>query len=317
MLDPTVWPELPLSSWRDTCATLHMWTQVVGKIRLATTPLVNHWWNVPLYPTARGLTTSVLFHGPTAFEMQLDLLDHRLDVTTSEGPYGSLPLVAQPVSRFHAQVVRMLHDLAIDVPIWTTPVEVPDPIPFERDDVHASYEPAWVERWFRALLATARVLGEFRGRFLGKASPVHFFWGSFDLAATLFSGRRAPERPGADRITREAYSHEVISFGFWPGGGGVDDAAFYAYASPEPRGFAEARIRPHAAYYHPQLREFVLPYDAMRRDVDPSARLLEFCETVYEAGAELGGWDRAALERVPPEGARGWHADALAPPPVH
>jgi hypothetical protein len=317
MPDATAWPELPLSRWQDTYATFHMWTQVIGKIRLAATPLVNHWWNVPLHPTARGLTTGLMFRGPVAFEMHLDLLDHRLDVTTSEGPFGSLPLVAQPVSRFHAAVVKMLRDLAIDVPIWTTPVEVPDPIPFERDEVHASYDPAWVERWFRAILATTKVLGEFRARFLGKASPVHFFWGSFDLAFTLFSGRRAPERPGADRVTREAYSHEVISFGFWPGGNGVDDAAFYAYAAPEPPGFAEARLRPDAASWHPRLREFLLPYEVVRRDADPAARLLEFVESAYEAGAELAGWDRASLEREHAPRERAWAPDPLAPPPMH
>jgi hypothetical protein len=298
MVERTAWPELPLARWRDTCATLHMWTQVVGKIRLASTPFVNHWWNVPLYLTPRGLTTSLLHRGATAFEIHLDLLDHRLEVTTSDGMFGAMPLVAEPVSRFHAQLMAVLRDLGLEVSIWTTPVEVADPIPFERDDVHAAYDPGWVERFFRVLLAVERVLGAFRSRFVGKASPVHFFWGSFDLAVTLFSGRPAPPRPGADRITREAYSHEVISFGFWPGGGAVDDASFYAYAAPEPPGFADARVLPAAARYHPELREFVLPYVAVRADPDPAGRLLEFCESAYAAGAELGGWDRAALERV-------------------
>jgi hypothetical protein len=307
MVERTAWPELPLAGWRDTCATLHMWTQVVGKIRLASTPLVNHWWNVPLYLTPRGLTTSLLHHGDIAFEIQLDLLDHRLEVTTSDGVFGAMPLVAQPVSRFHAQLRAVLRDLGLDVPIWTTPVEVADPIPFERDDVHAAYDPGWVERFFRVLLAVEAVLGVFRSRFVGKASPVHFFWGSFDLAVTLFSGRRAPPRPGADRITREAYSHEVMSFGFWPGGGAVDDASFYAYAAPEPPGFADARVIPAAARYHPELREFVLPYAAVRADPSPAERLIEFCESAYAAGAELGEWDRPALERTA-EGAG-------APPP--
>jgi hypothetical protein len=297
MVERTAWPELPLAGWRDTCATLHLWTQVVGKIRLASTPLVNHWWNVPLYLTPRGLTTSLLHHGDIAFEIQLDLLDHRLEVTTSDGVFGAMPLVAQPVSRFHAQLRALLRDLGLEVPIWTTPVEVADPIPFERDDVHAAYDPGWVERFFRVLLAVEAVLGVFRSRFVGKASPVHFFWGSFDLAVTLFSGRRAPARPGADRITREAYSHEGMSFGFWPGGGAVD-ASFYAYAAPEPSGFADARVIPAAARYHPELREFVLPYAAVRADPSPAERLIEFCESAYAAGAELGEWDRAALERT-------------------
>ncbi|HSD21065.1 MAG TPA: DUF5996 family protein [Anaeromyxobacter sp.] len=301
MRDHIAWPELPRARWEDTRATLHMWTQVVGKVRLASTPLVNHWWNVPLYPTSRGLTTSLMFHGPTGFEISLDFLDHQLEVTTSDGTFGAMPLVAQPVSRFHARLMGMLRDLAIDVPINTMPQEIPEPIPFEKDDVHASYDPEWAQRFWRVLLATSRVFGAFRARFIGKASPVHFFWGSFDLAVTLFSGRRAPERAGADRITREAYSHEVTSFGFWPGGGGVDDAAFYAYAAPEPPGFADAPVRPPEARYHRELREFVLPYAAVCADAEPEKRLLEFLETTYEAGAELGGWDRPALER----GARG------------
>ena len=296
------WPELPLARWKDTCATLHMWTQVVGKVRLASTPLVNHWWNVPLYPTARGLTTSLMFHGGTGFEIAFDLLDHQLEVTTSDGTFGAMPLVPQSVARFHARLMGMLRDLAIDVPIWTTPVEVPDPIPFEKDDVHASYDPEWAQRFWRVLLATSRVLGEFRARFIGKASPVHFFWGSFDLAVTLFSGRRAPEREGADRITREAYSHEVMSFGFWPGGAGVDDAAFYAYAAPEPAGFSAAAMPPDT-HYHRDLRLFVLPYAAVRADADPERRLLEFLDATYEAGTALGAWDRAALEREDPAAA--------------
>ncbi len=319
MRDRIAWPELPLSRWSDTRATLHMWTQVVGKVRLASTPLVNHWWNVPLYPTARGLTTSLMFHGATGFEISLDLLDHQLEVATSDGTFGAMPLVAQPVSRFHARLMGMLRDLAIDVPIRTMPVEVPDPVPFDKDDIHASYDPEWAQRFWRVLLATTRVLCDFRARFLGKASPVHFFWGSFDLAVTLFSGRRAPERPGADWITREAYSHEVMSFGFWPGGGGFEDAAFYAYAAPEPPGFASAPVRPREARYDQGLHEFLLPYAAVCADADPDARLREFLETTYEAGAELGGWDRAALERgAPSEAAAPAYGETSgAPPPVH
>ena len=314
----TVWPELRWAAWRDTAETLHMYTQVVGKIRLASTPIVNHWWNVPLYPTARGLTTSLMFHGATAFEIELDLLAHRLEVATSDGTLGAMPLVREPVSRFYARLMHLLRDLQLDVSIWTTPVEVPDPIPFEKDEVHASYDPGYVERFWRALVATSRVLGEFRSRFIGKASPVHFFWGSFDLALTLFSGRRAPPRPDADRITREAYSHEVLSFGFWPGGSGIDDAAFYAYAAPEPGGFPDAPIRPAAAHYHPGLHEFVLPYAAVQGDADPDRRLLEFFESAYEAGIELGAWDRAALEREgAEEGARPWTPEPDRPVPLH
>jgi hypothetical protein len=307
MRDHIAWPELPLARWRGTCATLHMWTQVIGKVRLASTPLVNHWWNVPLYPTARGLTTSLMFQGPTGFEISLDFLDHQLEVTTSDGTFGAMPLVPQSVSRFHAKLMGMLRDLAIDVPINTTPQEIPEPIPFEKDDVHASYDPEWAQRFWRVVLATSRVLCAFRARFIGKASPVHFFWGSFDLAVTLFSGRRAPERAGADRITREAYSHEVISFGFWPGGAAatgafVGEPVFYAYAAPEPDGFRDASVRPAAARWDAVLSEFVLPYAAVRASRDPAAEVQAFCESVYEAGATLGRWDRDALERRPEPG---------------
>jgi hypothetical protein len=264
---------------------------------------VNHWWNVPLYPTAHGLTTSLMFHGPTGFEISFDFLDHQLEVTTSDGTFGAMPLVPQSVSRFHARLMGMLRDLAIDVPINTMPQEIPEPIPFEKDDLHASYDPEWAQRFWRVLLATTRVLCAFRARFIGKASPVHFFWGSFDLAVTFFSGRRAPDRVGADRITREAYSHEVMSFGFWPGGAGFDDAAFYAYAAPEPPGFPSAPVRPPEASYHPALKEFVLPYAAVCAEAEPEKRLLEFLETTYDAGVELGGWDRPALERGAPAAA--------------
>jgi hypothetical protein len=298
MSDRKAWPELPLASWADTRATLHMWTQIVGKVRLALTPLVNHWWNVPLYPTARGLTTSAMFHGDVAVEIRLDLLEHVLEVITSEGVSGRVPLVAQSVAQFHARLMGLLRDLAVPVKIWTTPQEVPDPIPFERDEVHHSYDPAAAERFLRALLAATSVLGDFRTRFIGKASPVHFFWGGFDLAVTLFSGRRAPPRPEADRITREGYSHEVASFGFWPGSSGVD-SSFYAYAAPEPPGFNALRLAPEGVRYDPGLRIFVLPYELVRQDPDPDARVLEFCDSVYEAAANLGGWDRGALERLP------------------
>jgi hypothetical protein len=317
MVERTVWPELHWASWRETAETLHRFTQVVGKIRLASTPPVNHWWNAPLYPTARGLTTSLMFHGPTAFEIELDLLAHRLEIATTDGTLGAMPLVREPVSRFYGRLMHLLRDLQLDVSIWTTPVEVPDRTPFEKDDVHASYDPGYVERFWRALVATSRVLGQLRTRFIGKASPIHFFWGSFDLALTLFSGRRAPPRPGADLITREAYSHEVLSFGFWPGGAGVDDAAFYAYAAPEPPGFAETTMRPAEAYYHSDLHLFALPYKAVQSDADPDRRLLEFYERAYEAGVELGAWDRAALERGAGEAPRAWAPEPERPTPFH
>lgn len=304
MRDHIAWPELPRARWEDTRATLHMWTQIVGKVRLASTPLVNHWWNVPLYPTSRGLTTSLMFHGPTGFEISLDFLDHQLEVTTSDGTFGAMPLVAQPVSRFHARLMGMLRDLAIDVPINTTPQEIPEPIPFEKDEVHASYDPEWAQRFWRVLLATSRVLGAFRARFIGKASPVHYFWGSFDLAVTRFSGRAAPRHPGGapncpDYVMVEAYSRECSSAGFWPGGGPVDEAAFYAYAYPEPEGYAAWPVAPAAAYYHPQAREFILAYEAVRSAPDPDGTLLQFLQSTYEAAASTGQWNRSALERSP------------------
>jgi hypothetical protein len=318
MVERTVWPELHWASWRETAETLQRFMQVVGKIRLASTPPVNHWWNAPLYPTARGLTTSLMFHGPTAFEIELDLLAHRLEITTSDGTLGAMPLVREPVSRFYGRLMHLLRDLQLDVSIWTTPVEVQDRTPFEKDEVHASYDPGYVERFWRTLVATSRVLGQFRTRFIGKASPIHFFWGGFDLALTLFSGRRAPPRPGADLITREAYSHEVLSFGFWPGGAGVDDAAFYAYAVPEPPGFADTTLRPAEAYYHSDLHLFALPYEAVQSDADPDRRLLEFYESAYEAGVELGGWDRAALERGAGEARPpAWTPEPQRPTPFH
>ncbi|HTN52315.1 MAG TPA: DUF5996 family protein [Anaeromyxobacter sp.] len=308
-----IWPALPAAEWADTRATLHLWTQVVGKVRLALSPLMNHWWNVPLYLTARGLTTSAMFHGALGLEIRLDLLDHQLEVSTSDGTYGRLPLAPQTVAAFHARLMSLLGDLGAPVRIWTTPCELPDPIPFERDLVHEDYDREAVERFFRALLAADRVLGRFRAGFIGKASPVHFFWGSFDLAATLFSGRRAPERPGTDRITREAYSHEVFSAGFWPGDA-REDACFYAYAAPEPEGFAGARVP--AGAYHQGLKEFVLPYEEVRTADDPEERLLAFLGAAYRAAADLGGWDRAALERAPPAARPEGEPTAPPPPPT-
>ena len=294
---PECWPALPLDSWKDTYATLHMWTQIVGKVRLALTPLVNHWWNVPLYVTARGLTTSRIPYGDRAFELWFDFIQHQLVLETNEGLVKTLPLAPRSVSEFYKEFKEMLRSAGIEVKIWRMPVEIPNPIPFDQDTVHASYDRASVEKFWRILLSVDAVLNQFRARFIGKSSPVHFFWGSFDLAVTRFSGRRAPERPGADAMTREAYSHEVSSVGFWPGGGDVQGAAFYSYAAPEPQGFKDARIRPDAALYNQQLGEFLLMYDDVRTAKSPVATLLEFCQTTYEATATLGNWDRVALER--------------------
>jgi hypothetical protein len=291
------WPELPLAKWVDTYATLHMWTQVIGKIRLALAPPLNHWWHVTLLTTARGLTTSPMPYGPRTLEIMFDFIDHRLLLETSDGRRRSLALEPKTVADFYREVMQSLNDLGMPVKIWPMPVEVPTPIRFEQDDQHRSYDAVWVERWWRALLQTDAVLKKFRGRFLGKGSPVHFFWGSFDLAVTRFSGRRAPERPEADRITREAYSHEVTSAGFWPGSGAVADAAFYAYAAPEPPGFKTARITPDAAFYSPDFNIFILKYDDVRAAASPEDMLMEFLESTYGAGATLANWNRGELER--------------------
>jgi Family of unknown function (DUF5996) len=294
---PASWPALPLKSWQETCSTLHMWTQIVGKVRLALTPLVNHWWNVPLYVTARGLTTSAMPYAGRAIELWFDFLDHKLVLETSDGSTITFPLKPMTVADFYQEFMQMLRSAKIEVKIWRMPAEIADPIRFDQDRVHASYDPEYVQRFWRILLTAHDVLTEFRSRFIGKCSPVHFFWGSFDLAVSRFSGRRAPERSGADVITREAYSHEVSSVGFWPGSGNIQDAAFYSYTSPEPAGFREKRAAPEPAYFDKQLGEFLLMYDAVRSSVSPSKALLEFCQSTYEAGANLGKWDRKALER--------------------
>lgn len=294
---PECWPALPTDSWKDTYATLHMWTQMVGKVRLRLTPLVNHWWNVPLYVTARGLTTSRIPYGERAFELSFDFIGHELALETTDGIRKTLALAPRSVADFYAELMAMLRSAGIDVKIWRMPVEIPNPIPFDQDRAHQSYDPAAVEKFWRILLSVDAVLSEFRSKFIGKSSPVHFFWGSFDLAVTRFSGRRAPERAGADAITREAYSHEVSSVGFWPGSGDVTDAAFYSYMAPEPTGFKEARVGPSSAHYAPQLGEFLLMYGDVRKAASPSAALLEFCQSTYEAGAIAGKWDRGALER--------------------
>lgn len=295
------WPRLPLQEWQPTCDTLHLWTQVVGKIRLRQTPMVNHWWNVTLYVTARGLTTSPMPYQQRTFEILFDFLDHQMQVQTSQGATRSLPLAPRSVADFYGEVMEMLRSLDLPVHIWTMPQEVENPIPFEQDHEHASYEPEHAQRFWQILVQSDRVLQAFRSRFVGKCSPVHFFWGGFDMALTRFSGRRAPEHASvphlADFVAREAYSHEESSCGFWPGGGAVDGPAFYAYVYPEPDGFADHPVQPEAAYYHRDLREFVLPYESVRLAKDPDAALLAFCQSTYEAAANLGKWDRKALER--------------------
>jgi Family of unknown function (DUF5996) len=296
---PECWPSLPLESWEDTRATLHMWTQIVGKVRLALTPLVNHWWNVPLYVSARGLTTSSMSYENVVFELEFDFVDHQLVLKSSDGSVKKLPLAPRSVADFYKECMSMLRAEDINVSIWKMPVEIANPVPFDQDHVHASYDPEAVRKFWRILASSNTVFQDFRSRFIGKSSPVHFFWGSFDLAVSRFSGRRAPERPNTDRITREAYSHEVSSVGFWPGSGDVKEAAFYSYASPEPEGFKEYRAGPDAASYRKELGEFLLPYQAVRRLSSPSAALLDFCQTTYEGAATLAKWDRAALEKAP------------------
>jgi hypothetical protein len=294
---PECWPALPLDAWKDTRATLHMWTQIVGKVRLALTPLINHWWNVALYVTSRGLTTSRIPYGEEAFELRFDFIKHQLLLERSDGLVKFLVLRPRSVADFYGEFQEMLRAAAIEAKIWKMPVEVANPVPFDRDHQHASYDPEYVGRFWRVLLSVDSVFNQFRSEFIGKSSPVHFFWGSFDLAVSRFSGRPAPPRPGADAITREAYSHEVSSVGFWPGGGNIDGAAFYSYTSPEPGGFREEPVAPRAAYYEPRLGEFLLMYDAIRNAASPVSDLLQFCGSTYVAGAGLGHWDRKALER--------------------
>jgi hypothetical protein len=298
MSESQLWPALPLKKWSDTCATLHMWTQIVGKIRLAMSPRLNHWWEVPLYLSARGLTTSPIPYSAGILEIEFDLIDHELVIETSSGDVKSLRLAPRSVADFYGSLMETLGSIGIHPKIWTMPCEVPNPIRFEQDEVHASYDPEYANRFFRVLASADTVFKEFRAGFVGKASPVHFFWGSFDLAVTRFSGRRAPERQGADPITREAYSHEVISAGFWPGGGAIADAAFYAYAAPEPPGFSKAVVRPQAAFYSSELSEFLLMYDEIRKAALPNSALLDFLHSTYEAGATLGKWDRQGLEKA-------------------
>jgi len=309
-MDRSLWPALPLEEWQDTYATLHMWTQIVGKIRLALTPLINHWWNVPLYVTPRGLTTSGMQYEDRNFEINFDFIDHQLIIKCDDGSTKVIALAPRSVAAFYREVMQTLHRMGIDVKIWPVPVEVQDPIPFEQDHQNASYDAEYANRFWRILLRTENVFERFRSSFVGKCSPVHFFWGSFDLAVTRFSGRRAPEREGADVITLEAYSHEVISHGFWPGtrttgskkpsesDGLIHAPAFYSYTAPEPPGLGAASISPKQAFYSQQIKEFVLLYDDVRNAEAPEATVTDFLRTTYNAGADLAKWDRPALERA-------------------
>lgn len=290
-------PELPLAEWQDTLTTLHMWSQIVGKIVHEQTPLVNHFWNSTLYVTARGLRTSIIPHGERSFEMEFDFIAHELLVKTDDGERKTIKLYPRSVADFYGEVMETLRELNLHVKIWTMPVEVENPIRFTEDDQHASYDAEYANRCWRILVWSDKVFKEFRSRFIGKCSPVHFFWGSFDLAVTRFNGEPALEREGADFITREGYSHKLISHGFWCGGGAVKEPAFYAYAAPEPEGFSEAKILPAEGYYHPELKEFILPYDAVRQSDTPEKTLLGFMQSTYEAGAKLNHWNRAELER--------------------
>jgi hypothetical protein len=299
------WPPLPFAEWKETAVALHMWTQIIGKIRLTQTPWINHSWHVTLYVTSRGLTTSPIPHGLHTFEIRFDLIDHELRILKSDGATRTLKLQSQSVAKFYETVMRALSDLKLPVRINTMPNEVPDPIAFDRDQEHRTYNAEYATRFWRILVQSARVFQQFRSRFCGKCSPVHFFWGSFDLAVTRFSGRPAPPHPGGiphlpDEITREAYSQEVSSLGFWPGNESAPVPIFYSYAYPEPAGFAEAKVRPAAASYQPKLREFILPYDAVRSAESPDELLLDFAQSAYDAASTLASWDRAALEEVKP-----------------
>ena len=295
------WPELPTAAWRETYATLQLWTQIAGKIRLVRTPWLNHSWHVALYVTARGLTTSPIPDNIRTFQIDFDFIDHALRISTSDGATREFALAGQSVASFYAAVMAALADLGIHIEIDEIPNELPEPIRFSQDTQHASYDPDAVRRFFQILVNADRVFKQFRTGFLGKASPVHFFWGSFDLAVTRFSGRRAPRHPGgvphlSDDVACEAYSHEVSSAGFWPGSGAIDYPAFYSYAYPEPPGFRTTPVRPDAAFFSEALGEFILPYDAVRTAAAPDQALLEFLQSTYEAAANAAKWDRDSLE---------------------
>ena len=292
------WPALPYDEWKHTYATLHMWTQVVGKVALAQAPPINHSWGSALQVTARGLSTRTLPHGMRSFTIEFDFIDHRMTIQPSDGAARTLALAPRSVADFYRDVLGTLKDMGLPVKIWPMPVEIPSPIRFDQDTVHHSYDPEHANRAWRILVQCVRVLNLARCPFVGKCSPVHFFWGSFDLAVTRFSGRRAPPREGP-AFARDAYSHEVISHGFWPGSETFLEPAFYAYAAPEPSGLKEAPVKPAAAYYHRELGEFVLPYAAVRSSPDPDGAIRAFVDSTYEQAANLAGWDRAALERPP------------------
>ena len=298
------WPDLPYDAWRDTRDTLHLWTQVVGKIRLALTPWLNHSWHVPFYLTARGLTTSPMYYGHRSLEIAFDFNEHALEFTTSNGSRRRMTLGPRTVAEFYDSVMALLTEIGITIKITDLPSEIPGAIAFSRDRTHAAYDAEYVKRFWGVLIQADRVFKQFRTSFIGKSSPVHFFWGSFDLAVTRFSGRRAPPHPGgvpglADAVVREAYSHEVSSAGFWPGGGAIDYAAFYSYAYPEPDGFRATAVEPAAAAFNAALGEFLLSYDAVRTAPDPEAALLAFLHGTYAAAADAATWDRAALECAP------------------
>jgi hypothetical protein len=295
------WPELPLAAWRDTCATLHLWTQIAGKVRLTLTPWLNHSWHVALYINARGLTTGPMPLGSRDLQIDFDFIDHVLWLRVSDGSFRQLVLRPVPVAEFYADVMLALRELGAAVRINEMPNEIAGAVPFPQDLAHKSYDPDYANRFWRVLAASHDVFAHFRTSFLGKASPVHFFWGSFDLAVTRFSGRAAPPHPGGvpnlpDDVAREAYSHEVSSAGFWPGGGAVDEPAYYSYAYPAPEGFAAAKVQPAEAFWSKELGEFILPYDAVRTAKEPERALMAFLQSTYDAAADLGKWDRAALE---------------------
>jgi Family of unknown function (DUF5996) len=303
MSEPSPWPDLPFSAWSETCETLWRWTQIAGKVRMALTPLVNHWWNVTLYVTSRGLTSSPIAHGSGSFEIIFDFIEHRLRIDASDGRSEGFALAPMSVKDFYFEFMRRLQRLGIDIHIWTMPSEIENAVQFEQDQVHAQYDPRYAQRFWHALVQSDRVMKDFRSRFIGKVSPVHFFWGSFDLAVTRFSGRTAPPPKGAtpnvaSRVMAEAYSHQVSSCGFWPGNGGYGRAAFYVYAYPEPPSYGETRLRTPDAFYDRGLGQFILPYDAVRRSSDPDAMLLGFLQETYVAAADQARWDRQALERT-------------------
>jgi hypothetical protein len=301
-MNDQAWPAIPLEEWRDTYATFHMWTQIIGKIRLRSAPWVNHSWHATMYVTPRGLTTAAMPHGEASFQLDFDLVDHQLIVEKSDGAIFRMQLESQSVADFYADLMDALRRMDLEVKINGKPNEVENPIPFATDTTHHSYDAGRVNRFWRALVQSDRVFKTFRGRFIGKCSPVHLFFGALDLAVTRFSGRRAPLHPGGipnlpDSVTQEAYSHEVSSCGFWPGGGAIAYPAYYSYAYPEPHGFANARVKPNDAFYSQDLKEFIIPHDAVRKSSDPDATLLAFLQSTYEAAADLASWNRAELEK--------------------